>query len=212
MMAALLLMFILIMLLAVERANYNSNQLLQKEEQIQKLLGVKPQIVSELKDELSEFEVSIDENTGDIEFKSDILFDTDKCILRDEGVLFLENFIPRYFGVILSDKYLPYIAEIIVEGHTDNDGGYEHNLKLSQDRAMSVANYIVGEESSLVMPQYRDMVRKMMTVTGKSFTNLKYVFGTNDVDKEKSRRVEIKFRLKDDETIREFESILNNAH
>jgi len=39
----------------------------------------------------------------------------------------------------------------VIEGHTDNSGGYEYNMKLSQRRAESVVNYLVeklGIESS----------------------------------------------------------------
>jgi len=39
----------------------------------------------------------------------------------------------------------------VIEGHTDNSGGYEYNMKLSQQRAESVVNYLVeklGIESS----------------------------------------------------------------
>lgn len=216
MMAALLLMFILIMTLALVKVNDNSDQLMaqkkeleQKEAEIEKLIGVKPQIIQNLKSELSDFEVKIDENTGDIEFKSDILFDYNMDELKSGGMDFLSKFIPKYMNVILSDKYIPYIAEIIVEGHTDTAGGYEFNLKLSQERAMSVANFIVGEKSNFVSGDKRDHIRKIMTVTGKSFTVPIYSDEANKiVDAERSRRVEIKFRLKDDETIQQLQTLI----
>lgn len=211
MMAALLLMFILIMTLALARANDNANKLIQKEAEIEKLIGIKPQIVRDLKEKLSEFEVTIDENTGDIEFKSDILFDYNMDALKAEGMDFLSKFIPKYMSVILSEEYIPHIAEIIVEGHTDTEGGYEFNLKLSQERAMSVANFIVGENSFFLSGEQRDHIRKIMTVTGKSFTNPIYFDETKTfVDAERSRRVEIKFRLKDDETIQQLQGLLQN--
>lgn len=211
MMAALLLMFILIMTLALARANDNANKLMQKEAEIEKLIGIKPQIVQDLKNKLSEFEVTIDENTGDIEFKSDILFDYNMDVLKSGGMDFLSKFIPKYMSVILSDEYIPYIAEIIIEGHTDTEGGYEFNLKLSQERAMSVANFIVGENSSFLSGEQRDHIRKIMTVTGKSFTNPIYSDDAKKfVDAERSRRVEIKFRLKDDETIQQLQYLLQN--
>lgn len=216
-MAALLLMFILIMTTALWKSEENNQtirqqaeQLAEQEEEIKKLLGIKPQIVRDLKDELSEFEVNIDENTGDIKFESDILFDTDMDVLKPQGTNFLSRFIPAYLKVVLSDEYLPSIAEIIIEGHTDTNGGYTYNLKLSQDRALSVANFIVGENSNFVSGERKEKLRKIITVTGKSFTNPVYTDESKTtIDANKSRRVELKFRLKDDETVAELQRILN---
>ncbi len=33
--------------------------------------------------------------------------------------------------------------KIIIEGHTDSDGGYLYNLELSQKRAYAVMNYLL---------------------------------------------------------------------
>lgn len=209
MMAALLLMFILIMSLALSQVNSQATELQTQKEQLRKLLGVKPEIVADLKKELSEFDVNIDEKTGDILFKSDILFDYNQTILKEAGSSFLGQFMPKYLGVILSEKYLPYIAEIIIEGHTDNIGGYAFNLKLSQDRALTVAEYCIGDNNPFVTGEQLDQLRKIITVNGRAYTNPIYTDDTKMViDQDKSRRVEVKFRLKDDETIEELKQIL----
>ena len=209
-MAALLLMFILIMTWALAISTEQARKLKEQEEQLQHLIGIKPQIIEELKSELSEFQVRIDENTGDIEFESDILFDYNQDVLKSQGTNFLAKFMPKYLKVILSEEYLPYMAEIIIEGHTDNVGGYAFNLKLSQDRALSVANFIVGEQSRFVTGKSRDELRRIITVTGKAYTDPVYTDAKKTkIDNAKSRRVELKFRLKDDETIKELEKILN---
>ena len=51
-------------------------------------------------------------------------------------------------------KDYPYI-EIRIEGHTDSQGGDDYNLKLSNDRAASVFNYLVnkGIDSSRMKSQ-----------------------------------------------------------
>ena len=202
MMAALLLMFILIMSFALIQVQEQRNQ-------VKKLLGIKPEIITSLKEELSDFGVAIDSETGDILFESDILFDYNRIQLKAKGSQFLEGFMPKYLGVMLSEKYLPHIAEIIIEGHTDDVGGYLSNLKLSQDRALSVAEYCIGDKSHFVQGEAAKQLRKIVTVNGKSFSDPIYTDESKTtIDRNRSRRVEIKFRLKDEETIAELERIL----
>ena len=218
MMAALLFMFILIMSITLISSYQNSekiveqNKLLQEQkDQISKILGIKPDIVRTLKAELDGFDVNIDDKTGDIMFKSDILFDYNMIHLKKEGSNFLNGFMPKYLSVILDEKYVPYIAEIIIEGHTDNQGSYMYNLKLSQDRALSVAEFCIGEKNTFLRGKKLEQLRKIITVNGKAYSNPVYKDSTKTViDAEKSRRVEVKFRLKDDETIEELQKILKD--
>ena len=129
--------------------------------------------------------------------------------LKPQGSDFLSRFMPKYLNIILSEKYIPYIAEIIIEGHTDNVGGYMSNLELSQNRALSVAEFCIGEGSSFAKGKNLEYLRKIITVNGKSYTDPIYKNQkTKEIDAAKSRRVELKFRLKDDETISELQRIL----
>lgn len=65
----------------------------------------------------------------------DVLFDFDSAGLREESRAALD----RIAG-ILAGKYAD--REIIVEGHTDATGGADYNLRLSRDRAETVARYL----------------------------------------------------------------------
>lgn len=64
-----------------------------------------------------------------------ILFDTDKSTIKPESEKALQQVI----------DYLNIKPEvnIIVVGHTDMVGGYDHNLKLSKERAEAVKEYLV---------------------------------------------------------------------
>ena len=71
-----------------------------------------------------------------ITFDSGILFDIDKATLKPDAQANLDK-----LAVILN-KYAD--TNILVDGHTDATGSDEYNLKLSQSRSQSVANYLAG--------------------------------------------------------------------
>jgi outer membrane protein OmpA-like peptidoglycan-associated protein len=77
------------------------------------------------------------EARGTIMSLSDILFDFGKSELRREAELNVAK-----LSVIL--QQFPEM-HITVEGHTDNVGSEEYNLKLSEKRAKSVLDFLVRE-------------------------------------------------------------------
>lgn len=248
MMAALLLMFILVMasillrsskiyeekLQAQKEAQYEINNQLEKlkeqeaklniqerqleeqntimkeqQEKLDKIIGVKAQIIEELSlaFEKSDMSVMVDQSTGSIMLNSSILFDFGKSELKPEGKDFLDEFLPTYFNVLLSDEISPYISEIIIEGHTDTAGNYMNNLKLSQERAFSVVTYCFNESDNKTISNV-ETLRNIITANGRSWNDL--IYDENGAENpEASRRVEFKFRLKDDEMIDAMMEILN---
>lgn len=46
---------------------------------------------------------------------------------------------------MLSEDFRDYISQIIIEGHTDDEGSYMYNLELSQNRALAVVKKIYDE-------------------------------------------------------------------
>ena len=113
-----------------------------------------------------------------------------------------------YLGVLLQDNFRPYIAEIIIEGHTDTDGGYQSNMTLSLNRANAVANFCLDADNGLTETQI-EQLQGLMTVNGRSYTQPVYQMNSTEVDMAASRRVEIKFRLKEDEMINKITEVLN---
>ena len=113
-----------------------------------------------------------------------------------------------YLDVLLQPDYQPYIAEIIIEGHTDTDGSYRSNMDLSADRANAVASFCLAPENGLSVDKI-EQLQKLLTVNGRSYSAPVYLAGTQEIDMAASRRVEIKFRLKEDEMIEKISSILN---
>ena len=124
-------------------------KLLEKQAEIDKIIGVKQEIIEALNQEFSKekIAINIDQQTGAIVFDASILYDRSKSELKGEGIQFLDRFLPIYIGVLFSSEFKDDIAEIIIEGHTDTDSGYMYNLGLSQDRALSVVEYCLSDSS-----------------------------------------------------------------
>ena len=189
------------------------DELQKKQGQLEQMVGVKAQIVQQLSAALRKngIDVSVDEQTGAIALPSQMLFTTNSATLSDGGQKYLRRFLPVYLDVLLSDEFRSYVAEIIIEGHTDSNGTYLHNLQLSQERALSVANYVLGDSfmsDTLGMnASAKKTLLGLVTASGRSFS-APVLDANGDEDQNASRRVEIKFRLKDDETIAATEELL----
>ena len=155
----------------------------------------------------SDLRISIDEQTGAITMDSSVMFDYNSAELSEDGMETLYEFLPEYFGVVLSEDYIGYVSEIIIEGHTDTVGSYEYNLELSQARAEAVAAYCVGEDQEVFSEDIAGQVRSLLSVSGRSWSSPVYnADGTINADA--SRRVEIKFRLSDEEMISQLMEVL----
>lgn len=175
--------------------------------QLQDILGVRTKIVRALSEALSAARISakVDENTGDIVLDSTLMFEVNSSGLSDEGYAQLNRLMPVYLNVLMQDAYKDYVAEIIIEGHTDSTGSYERNLELSQERALNVAMYCLN--MSTLTAQQKTQLKDIITAQGRSNSDPVYdVYGNED--QQRSRRVEIKFRLKDAEMIQQMSSIL----
>lgn len=174
---------------------------------IDDLVGVRSQIISELSTALTanNLRATVDDATGDIVLDSAVFFQTNSDEIREDGQELLNRFIPVYLGVLLQPEYQDYLGEIIIEGHTDTVGTYMNNLRLSQDRALSVAIYCL--EMPALNHSQRTLLQNILTATGRSYSDPVYnADGTVNLDA--SRRVEFKFSLKDAEMIDAMNKIL----
>lgn len=170
------------------------------------LVGVRTNIIRDLSASLTsaDLKAKVDAN-GSIVLDSAVFFETGRSEIKEEGKALLNRFIPVYLNVLLSPKYSDYLGEIIIEGHTDSKGTYDNNLKLSQERALQVALYVLN--MSGLNGQQKVLLQQILTATGKSWADLIYnADGTEDA--EASRRVEFKFSLKDADMIEEMQRIL----
>ena len=181
----------------------------QQQVQIEQLVGLKTRIITSLSDALRAAHISaqVDPSNGSIALESDVLFATNKFELTEQGQAFIDQFLPVYLNVLLSEDYRPYVTEIIIEGHTDSDGDYITNLKLSQQRALAVASYVLADDYYGISGEQKRLLRSLATANGRSWSDL--VRDANDVeDKDASRRVVFKFRMTDEQMIQQLKNIL----
>lgn len=185
---------------------------------VDKIVGIRQNIITDIKKSLqnSNLNIGVDERTGDITFfNSDILFELGSFQINDKFKENLKQFVPAYFKALLpyTQGKQQYISEIVVEGHTDDQCSdllrcYEINLDLSQNRANSVVKYILGNEFTAIDNGMKEKLKGLISANGKSYSQL--IFNADkSINRDKSRRVVFKFRLKDDELIRQINDILN---
>ena len=193
---------------AIQVLNAQQAALNSKTDKIENMVGMKAEIIAELSASLSRANLTaaVDPNTGDIVLDSAVLFKTGSSTIMADGQFLLNRFIPVYLEVLLRPEYSDYLGQIVIEGHTDDVGTWENNMKLSQERAYEVMMYVLHmyREGS---PE-RELLQQLLTATGRSETDLIYYPGTTVVDQDSSRRVEFKFSLKDAEMIEEMNKLL----
>jgi len=190
--------------LEIQKAN---NELAMTKSELQDIVGIRTDIIGELQSRFNNSSMSVDAQTGSITFSADVLFSVDSAVLNSSSKASLREVIPMYLGVLLQDEYMEYIAEIIIEGHTDTDGSYEHNVELSSNRAQAVAKFCLDTDNGLSKEEV-EKLRSVMTINGRSYSSPIYETDGTTVNMEASRRVEIKFRLKEDEMIQKIAEIL----
>lgn len=196
-MAALLIIFILVLAYNILQFKVSQEELEAIQVKI-KELDQTNKVIDKLKKEFGE-EIEINEDTGDIIVKSDILFDFDEYKLKPKGQSFLNDFVPRYLEVLLGDSEIrDNLYRILVVGHTDDKGTYIYNLELSQLRALEVVNYIFSEE---IETPYKQEVEKYIEAIGRSETEVKED-ENGIILSDESRRVEFKFELRTLEKIK----------
>lgn len=178
------------------------------ESQLKDIVGIRTDIIGELQEKFNNSSMQVNPQTGSICFSSDVLFEKNSSVLPDEAKDILKEAVPTYLGVLMQEEFKNYIAEIIIEGHTDTEGTYDFNMNLSYNRAKAVANFCLDKENGLSESKIEDM-RKILTVNGRSFMDPIYVEGSEEIDMDASRRVEIKFRLKENEMIEKIEEVLS---
>ena len=170
---------------------------------IKHLTGIKITVISNLRKKLGK-SINIDEKSGAITFSSNILFDQGEYTLKEESKQELSLVLKKYLQALLDDEDIrKYIHSITIEGHTDSDGSYLDNLALSQQRALEVMQFLYTSQIA-----DKTLLEKYVNASGRSYSDIVYKNGVED--KDNSRRIEIKFRIKNEVAIKELQNFLGN--
>lgn len=209
MMAALLLVFVLLLAATLLQLEESFKDERQRASTIQEITEEYQSIQSKLyealelefKGDLPKWSAVLDKKEMSIRFQSpDVLFETGQSEVRDKFKNILNSFFPRYIQILEKHEFKDHITEIRIEGHTSSEwtGGtdyntaYFHNMELSQDRTRSVLKYCLGLIKNV---DVREWARTNITANGLSSSKPIETVQKKE-DKEASRRVE--FRVKTD--------------
>ena len=188
-MAGLLFIFVLLLmgaLLQVQEKAEQDEEIVKRYDQIKTQLYIDLQ--DEFKEDLTVWSATIDSSLC-IRFQEpSMLFDLDKAYLKPKFKEILDDFFPRYVKVLNRKEYRDNIVEIRIEGHTDSDGEYFHNMELSQNRTRTVLQYCFG----LMNEEEAVWAKSLITANGLSSSQPIIINGMED--KSLSRRVEFRVR------------------
>ena len=186
----------------------NEKKLATIDTDVARVLGVREAILERVKARFAKSggQISFDDTTGAIRLGSNILFKEGSSKLSAEGKASLAQVMPMYFDALLGDPVLrEHVDQIVFEGHTNSnysDGddpakAYLFNLDLSQRRAYAAMEYIIEGD---IGSSYD--AKELLAAIGYSSSRIIYEDAAKTLeDKEKSRRIEIRFRLKDEESL-----------
>lgn len=211
-------MFIFVLLLAAtmleiqEKAEADA-EIAQKYNNIK--ANLHHEIDTQFHNELDKWNAAVDSTQLSVRFttneksameESDIkvsYFMTDRTEPSPEFLAILDEFFPSFLNIVSDPRFVTSIEEIRIEGHTDSDGSYMHNVALSQGRARNVLAYCleISERDSTLLPKI-ELIRNKITANGLSYSHpILNEDGTEN--KDKSRRVEFKVRTNAEEQLEE---------
>lgn len=175
-------------------------------------------LVNEFKGDTAKWKMVVGKDLS-MKFKEpEVLFKIGSGDIQPKFAEILDEFIPRYLNILLTDTLRDRIQEIRIEGHTDDlrmvrygKDPYLSNVLLSQERAYNVLKYIREMPSfESYSPEDRKLLDYWFTANGLSYgkaldANENYAALSGDsIDKEKSRRVEFRIVTTGEEVLEDF--------
>ena len=175
-------------------------------------------LVNEFKGDTAKWKMVVGKDLS-MKFKEpEVLFALGSGEIKPKFTEILDEFIPRYLNILLTDSLKDRIQEIRIEGHTDDlrmvkygKDPYLSNVLLSQERAYNVLKYIREMPSfERYTPEQKKLLDYWFTANGLSYgkaldAHEHYASLSGDtIDREKSRRVEFRIVTTGEKVLEDF--------
>lgn len=214
-MTGLMVIFLFIAIAYIKRVQQNQTVLSDYVETKNKLHD---KLVKEFEGDTLKWQMAIGKDLSMKFNNPTVLFAQGSSELTPQFKEILDEFLPRYFNILLNDSLKKNIQEIRIEGHTDpvpypslDSDAYIANVILSQQRSLSVLRYFRGMPA---FEKYNDKEKQLLefwfTSNGLSYGksldsdgNYTLSFG-KDIDYQMSRRVEFRIVTSGDEILENF--------
>lgn len=208
-MAGILMVFALLLIVAmIHYASFirvKQEVLEAQEQKLKAFHTLEQKLIEKLETASFDDTVKVNPDTGVLQIESGVLFGEGEHLLRREARSRLRNVFDTYIEVVLDESFAPFLKNIDIVGHTNTNGTYLFNLQLSQKRALSVMEELLGHAGDR-----RSRLETLVMASGRSFAE-PILLENGKEDPVASRRIEIKFRLREDEMLRDIYADLEAA-
>lgn len=214
-MTGLMIIFLFIAVAYISRVKKNQNVLSDYVETKNKLHD---RLVNEFKGDTAKWQMTIGRDLSMKFNNPNVLFASSSYELTPQFKSILNQFLPKYLHILLTDSLRKNIQKIRIEGHTDDvrydqydKDPYIANVILSQQRSLSVLRYLRE------MPSFKSysaadkrLLEYWFTANGLSYgksldSNWQYTIKSGKpIDKRKSRRVEFRIITTGEEVLENF--------
>ncbi len=214
-MTGLMIIFLFIAIAYISKVKKNQNVLSDYVETKTKLHD---KLVKEFKGDTAKWEMAIGKDLSMRFNNPNVLFQSGSWDLEPQFKQILDEFLPKYFDILIHDSLRSKIKEIRIEGHTDitpfpklDPDPYIANTILSQKRALEVLKYFHSMEAfKKYNNEEKQLVNYWLTANGLSYgksldskSRDTYLSG-DSIDMKKSRRVEFRIVTTGEEVLENF--------
>jgi chemotaxis protein MotB len=187
-------------LLASKKQEQKIVKLKKQTHNIKKVTEIKKEIISKLNQAFLN-NIYYDMKEGALDFRKLNLFPVGEILYDEKAIVELKIAFEKYMTILI--PYKEYIKSITIEGYTNSSGTYENNLKLSEKRATFIMKYLLKLDI-VKMYQLKPLIH------AKGFGSKKIIKINGIEDKEASRRIKIKFKIKNTKILENIKKIIND--